>query len=39
MSNRQLQLEFSGEFEARNIKLGDMWSRDSKPNDPGERGQ
>lgn len=29
-------MEFSGEFKARNIKLEDMGSRDSRMNDPGE---
>lgn len=32
-------MEFSGEFKARNIRLEDMGSRDSRMNDPGERGQ
>lgn len=33
------QLEFGGECKARNIRLGDIASRDSRTNDPGERGQ
>lgn len=32
------QLESGGECKARNLRLGAMGSRDSRTNDPGERG-